>query len=68
MSDHTNEPPEPNVPGPEPDDVPQPDQDEVDLPPKENRLPQLSPATVNNSMDNRGVCFLNPTNMRLATY
>ncbi len=35
MSDHTNEPPEPTVPKPEPDDVPQPDEDEVKLPPKE---------------------------------
>jgi hypothetical protein len=39
MSDHTDEPPEPNVPEPEPDHVPQPDEDEVKLPPKEKKPP-----------------------------
>lgn len=39
MTDHTNEPPKPNVPEPEPDNVPQPDQDEVELPPREKHPP-----------------------------
>lgn len=39
MIDHTNEPPDPNVPQPEPDDVPQPDEDEVRLPPREKPVP-----------------------------
>ena len=39
MADHTNEPPDPNVPQPEPEDVPQPDEDEVRLPPREKPVP-----------------------------
>lgn len=39
MSDHTNEPREPNMPEPKPSDVPQPENDEVKLPPKENHPP-----------------------------
>ncbi len=39
MADHINEPPEPNVPVPEPGDVPQPDEDEVQLPPREDQPP-----------------------------
>lgn len=42
MTDHTNEPPEPVTPGPEPDNVPQPDENEVELPPRENRPPVLT--------------------------
>lgn len=42
MTAHTNEPPEPVTPGPEPDDVPQPDQNEVELPPREDRAPASS--------------------------
>ena len=39
MADHTNEPPDPNVPLPEPDDVPVPEEDEVRLPPREKQPP-----------------------------
>lgn len=39
MDDHTNEPPEPHPPGPDPDDLPQPDQDDLDVPPKEPPSP-----------------------------
>lgn len=34
MDDHTNAPPEPHAPGPEPDDIPQPDHDDMDVPSK----------------------------------
>lgn len=39
MADHVNEPPDPNIPVPDPDDIPQPDQDEIDLPPAETPSP-----------------------------
>lgn len=40
MTDHTNDPPEPDhVPEPVPEDVPMPDEDEVRLPPREKQPP-----------------------------
>lgn len=40
MTDHTNDPPEPDhAPEPVPEDVPMPDEDEVRLPPREKQPP-----------------------------
>ncbi len=39
MTDHTNEPPTPNIPPPEPDNIPEPETEEIRLPPREDQPP-----------------------------